>query len=94
MERQCDRDGLTYAIHKQHPLGQILVEEYILHPEVQWKEEADFILGWKPAHISGSKCGHTLGMQGAGARLLSVGHRRHCTHTVIMLSPGPSLNSG
>lgn len=73
MERQCGRDALTHTIHKQHPLGQSLVEKHILHPEVKWKEEANFILVWKPAHISGSKGGHTLGMQGTCTGLLSVG---------------------
>lgn len=60
-------------------IDQSLVEGHILHPEVQRKEEAHFILGWKLAHIPGSKGGHTLGIQGACTGLLSVG-------TVIMFN--------
>lgn len=73
MEGQCGRDILTYTIHREHPLGQSLVEDHILQPEVQRNEEAYFILGWKPAHVSGSKGGHPLGMQGTCTGLLSVG---------------------
>lgn len=65
--------ALTHIIHKEHPLGQILVQEHVLHPEVQWEEETNFILGWKLAHISSSKGRHTLGTQGAGTGLLPVG---------------------
>lgn len=64
---------LTYTVHKEHLLGQSLVQKHILHPEVQWKEEANFILGWKLALVSGSKGEHTLGSQGAGTGLLPVG---------------------
>ena len=67
------RIALTHAIHKEHPLGQILVQKHVLHPEVQWEEKTNFILGWKLAHISNSKGGHTLGTQGAGPGLLPVG---------------------
>lgn len=73
MEGQRGRDALTYTIHKEHPLGQSLVEEHILQPEVQRKEEAHFILGWKPAHVPGPQGGRTLGMQGTRTGLLSVG---------------------
>lgn len=60
----------------------------MLHPEVQWKEEANFILGWKLAHVSGSKGGHTLGTQGAGTGLLPVGIGEvHPTYTATMPSP-------
>lgn len=74
------RSWQAHAIHKQHPLHQSLVEEDILHPEVQRKEETHFIQRWKLAHIPGPNGGHTLGMQGACTGLLSVG-------TVIVLSP-------
>lgn len=73
MEAQCGRDALTYTVHKELPLGQSLVEDHILQPEAQQNEEAYFILGWKPAHVSGSKGGHPLGMQGTRTELLSVG---------------------
>ena len=64
---------LTHSIHREHPLGQILVQKHVLHPEVQLREEANFSLGWKLAHVSGSKGHHVLGPQGAGAGLLPVG---------------------
>lgn len=64
---------LTHSIHREHPLGQILVQKHILHPEVQLREEANFSLGRKLAHVAGSKGHHMLGTQGAGAGLLPVG---------------------
>lgn len=89
MEQQWDRDALTYTIHKEHPLGQCLVEEHIFQPEVQWKEEADFILGWKLAHVSGSIGSHTLGMQGTLTGLLSVGTRSSTDIVIVLISEDP-----
>ena len=72
----------THTIHREHPLGQILVQKHVLHPEMQLREEANFILGWKLAHIPGSKGQHTLGTQGAGTGLLPVGTGEvHPTYT-------------
>lgn len=65
--------SLTHAVHEELPLGQSLVPKHVLHPKVQLREEAHFILGWKLAHISGSEGQHTLGTQGAGTGLLPVG---------------------
>lgn len=60
----------------------------MLHPEVQWEEEANFILGRKLTHVSGSKGGHTLGTQGAGTGLLPAGTGEvHPTYTATMPSP-------
>lgn len=79
--------SLTHTIHKEHPLGQSLVQQHILHPEVQGKEEANFILGWKLAHVSGSKGKHVLGTQGAGTGLLPVGTEVHPTYMATMCRP-------
>lgn len=79
--------ALTHTIHKEHTLGQSLVQKHVLHPEVQWKEEANFILGWKLTHVSGSKGGHALETQGAGTGLLPVGIGEVCsTSTATMTS--------
>lgn len=80
--------ALTHIVHKEHPLGQILVQEHIFHPEVQWGEETNFILGWKLAHISNSKGRHreqAQGTQGAGTGLLPVGRGK-----VILPTQPPS----
>lgn len=76
----------THTVHREHPLGQILVQKHVLHPEVQLREEAHFILGWKLAHVPGSKGQHTLGTQGAGTGLLPVGTGEvHPTYTATYL---------
>lgn len=91
--------ALTHAIHKEHSLGQSLVQKHVLHPEVQGKEEANFVLGWKLTHVSGPKGGHALETQGAGTGLLPVGVGEACsTDTATMTGPenpgpGPSPTS-
>lgn len=85
--------ALTHTIHKEHPLGHSLVQKHVLHPEVQWKEEANFILGWKLAHISSSKGQHVLKTKRAGTGLLPVGVGEVCsTYMATMTgSEDPSL---
>lgn len=67
------RHSLTHTVHKEHPLGQGLVEKHVLHPEVQWKEETHFILSWELAHVSSSRGDHMMGSQGASPGLFPKG---------------------
>lgn len=60
---------LAHTVHKEHPLGQGLVEKHVLYPEVQWKEETHFILSWELAHVSSSRGDHMMGPQGASPGL-------------------------
>lgn len=69
---QGGAEALTNTLHRQHTLGHVLVQEHVFNPEVEWHEEANFILGWKLAHIPDSKGGHRLRTQGTGTGLLPV----------------------